>query len=70
MLIQMVFVTEEEIKRRVYESKGPGDIYYIDGNDKLKKWWICIHGGIDGFNRKLLWLKAATTNNKSRTTYN
>ena len=51
------------IKRRVYDSKGPGDIYHIDGNDKLKKWGICIHGGIDGFSRKLLWLKAATTNN-------
>ena len=42
------------IKRRVYELKGPGDLYYIDGNDKLKKWWICIHGGIDGFSRTLL----------------
>jgi len=51
------------IKRRVYDSKGPGDIYHIDGNDKLKKWGICIHGGIDGFSRKLLWLKASTTNN-------
>ena len=51
------------IKRRVYDSKGPGEIYHIDGNDKLKKWGICIHGEIDGFSRKLLWLKAATTNN-------
>jgi len=39
------------------------ETYHIDGNDKLKKWGICIHGGIDGFSRKLLWLKASTTNN-------
>ena len=29
----------------------------------LKKWGFCIHGCVDGFSRKLLWLKVATTNN-------
>ena len=51
------------IKRRVYETLGPNDVYHIDGNDKLKKWGLCIHGCVDGFSRKLLWLKVATTNN-------
>lgn len=51
------------IKRRIYQTLGPNDICHIDGNDKLKKWGFCIHGAIDGFSRKLLWLKVSTTNN-------
>ena len=50
------------IRRRIYETLGPNDICHIDGNDKLKKWGFCIHGAVDGFSRKLLWLKVSTTN--------
>ena len=49
------------IHRRVYESLGPGHIYYLDGNDKLKR--RGIHGCVDGFSRKILWLVASSTNN-------
>lgn len=31
--------------------------------DKLKPCGICIHGVIDGFSRKVLWLEAGVTNN-------
>ena len=51
------------IRRRIYESKGPMDILHIDGNDKLKRLGFAIHGCIDGFSRKLLWLEVSTTNN-------
>uniref|UniRef100_A0A7M5X0C0 Integrase core domain-containing protein n=1 Tax=Clytia hemisphaerica TaxID=252671 RepID=A0A7M5X0C0_9CNID len=51
------------IRRRIYETMGPNDVCHIDGNDKLKKWGFCIHGAVDGFSRKLLWLKVSTTNN-------
>ena len=51
------------ITRRSYYTDGPGDVYHIDGNDKLKKWGFAIHGGIDGFSRKIIWLVVATTNN-------
>lgn len=51
------------IKRRVYETQGPNDVYHIDGNDKLKKWGFCIHGCIDGFSRRIMWLSVAATNN-------
>ena len=44
------------IDQRNYYSDGPGDVYDIDGNDKSKKWGFAIHGGIDGFSRKILWL--------------
>ena len=35
----------------------------MDGNDKLKRWGLCIHGCVDGFSRKILWLVASSTNN-------
>ena len=37
------------IRRRIYGSNGPGHIYHLDGNDKLKPWGFCIHGCVDGF---------------------
>ena len=48
------------IHRRVYESLGPGHIYHLDGNDKLKRWGLCIHGSVGGFSCKLLWLVASS----------
>ena len=44
------------INRGNYYTDGPGDVYHIDGNDKSKKWGFAIHGGIDGFSRKILWV--------------
>ena len=35
----------------------------IGGFDKLKKFGFAIQGCVDGFSRKLLWLKTSTTNN-------
>ena len=51
------------IRRRVYETKGPFHVFHIDGHDKLKKRGFALHGGIDGFSRKVLWLNVSTTNN-------
>ena len=51
------------IKLRLYWAKGPADIYHIDGNDKLKRWSIFMHGCVDGFSRKILWLHVASSNN-------
>ena len=48
------------IQRRFYYTDGPGHVYHIDGNDKLKKWGFAIHG----FSRKILWLVDSTTNNE------
>ena len=50
------------IKRRIYEAAGPMDVMHIDGNDKLKRFGFSVHGAIDGFSRKLLWLVVSTTN--------
>lgn len=51
------------IRRRVYLSDGPGHLFHIDGNDKLKRFGFALHGAVDGFSRKILWLEVSTTNN-------
>lgn len=48
------------IRRRQYCSKGPNFIWHIDCYDKLKPFGICISGCIDGFSRRIMWLKAGT----------
>ena len=50
------------LKRKIYETNGPNDVYHIDGNDKLKQWGFYIHSGVDGFSRKVLWMKVSSTN--------
>lgn len=53
----------KRLKRRNYKTPGPNFILHLDGHDKLKRYGFAIHGGIDGFSRKLLWLEVGTTNN-------
>ena len=36
------------IQRRVYEVEAPNSIWHIDGNHKLIRWKLVIHGAIDG----------------------
>ena len=54
------------LKRRVYYNRGPNFLLHMDGYDKLKPYGIAIHGCIDGFSRKLLWLKAGHSNNNPK----
>ena len=49
--------------RRNYQSLGPNDCWHIDGYDKLKPYGLPIHGCIDGFSRKVMWLKVVKSNN-------
>ena len=51
------------LHRRKYENPGPNHCWHVDGYDKLKPYGFAIHGAIDGFSRRVLWLKVATTNN-------
>ena len=50
------------LKRRKYKVNEPNDVWHIDGNDKLEPFGFCIHGAIDGFSRKLIWLAVSSTN--------
>ena len=36
--------------------------WQIDGYDKLKPFRFCIHGCVDGFSRKIIWLFVGSTN--------
>ena len=52
--------------RRVYYCKGPNQTWHVDGWDKLKPFGICVHGAIDGFSRKILWIVACCSNKDPR----
>ena len=53
---------KKRLRRRAYSTKGPNYIWHIDGHDKLKPFGFSIHGCIDGFSRRLIWLEVSTTN--------
>lgn len=49
--------------RRQYSCPGPNHVWHIDGYDKLKPFGFAIHGAIDGFSRKIMWLEVGASNN-------
>lgn len=49
--------------RRQYTSPGPNFVWHVDGYDKLKPFGFAIHGAIDGFSRRILWLEVGPSNN-------
>ena len=58
--------SKRKLKRRKYHCKGPNYIWHIDGYDKLKPFGFCIHGAIDGYSRRILWLEVGSSNNNPR----
>ena len=50
------------IQRRAYSVDGPNSLWHIDGNHKLIRWKVVIHGGIDGHSRTIVFLHCATNN--------
>ena len=58
--------SSKRLRRREYRGKGPNYIWHIDGYDKLKPFGFCIHGAIDGYSRRILWLEVGRTNNNSK----
>ncbi|XP_077864797.1 uncharacterized protein LOC144350485 [Saccoglossus kowalevskii] len=55
--------TKHRLLRRKYVVPGPNFIWHIDGYDKLKPFGFAVHGAIDGYSRKLLWLEVSSSNN-------
>ena len=33
---------------------------------QVKTVWVCVHGAIDGYSRKILWLEVGNSNNNPR----
>ena len=50
------------LRRRQYVSVGSNFCWHADGYDKLKPYGLLIHGCVDGYSRKILWLKVSRTN--------
>jgi len=58
--------SSRRLRRRLYFSPGPNHVWHIDGYDKLKPYGFAIHGAIDGYSRKILWLRVGKSNNDPR----
>lgn len=54
--------TRNILRRREYRVQGPNSLWHIDGNHKLVRWRIVIHGGIDGYSRIPVFLCASNNN--------
>lgn len=54
------------LHRRVYNVKGPNQLWHVDTNHKLVRWNFIVVGGIDGFSRLPVML-VCTNNNKAET---
>ena len=50
------------LKRRRYSTPGPNFLWHVDGWDKLAPFGIFIHGAVDGFSRRILWLEVNSAN--------
>ncbi|XP_039866533.1 uncharacterized protein LOC120720812 [Simochromis diagramma] len=53
------------VVRRTYSVPGPLSLLHIDTNHKLIRYGLVMFGGVDGFSRKILYLKAANNNKAS-----
>ena len=50
------------LQRRVYSVPAPNCLWHIDGLHCLIRWRIVIHGGIDGYSRRIVYLQASDNN--------
>ena len=49
------------LRRRQYNSAGPNRMWHLDSYDKIKRYGICINGCVNGFSRRIIWMKAGCT---------
>ena len=58
--------SSRRLATRTYISFGSNHLWHIAGYGKVKPYGFAIHGAIDGFNRKILWLRVASFNNNPK----
>lgn len=58
-------LTINTVNPRKYSVSSPLSLWHVDGNHKLIRWRIVIHGGIDGYSRMIVYLKASSNNRAS-----
>uniref|UniRef100_A0A3B1K996 Integrase core domain-containing protein n=1 Tax=Astyanax mexicanus TaxID=7994 RepID=A0A3B1K996_ASTMX len=56
----------QTLHRRRYHVAGPNSLWHLDGKHKLIRWRIVIHGGIDGYSRLIVCLRASNNNRMSK----
>ncbi|XP_013417009.1 uncharacterized protein LOC106178403 [Lingula anatina] len=52
----------QTIRRRKYSVQSPLSMWHIDGNHKLIRWRLVVHGGVDGYSRLIVYLQASPNN--------
>ena len=50
------------VSRRVYYVPWPNSVWHMDGHHSLIRWGMVVHGCIDGFSRKIMFLKCSSNN--------
>jgi len=55
---------KHRLRRRKYRNPGPNKVWHIDGHDKLKPYGFSVHGCIDGFSRRIIWLDVSSSNKR------
>ena len=58
-------VVPHRLYRRVYSVPGPNYLWHIDGNHKMIRYRLVVHGGVDGFSRLITYLKCSNNNRAS-----
>ena len=53
-------------KRWRYVTPGPNLLWHVDGWDKLAPFGFFVHGAVDCFSRRILWLEVNSTNKNPR----
>ena len=54
------------LHRRTYVSPGANFCWHINGYDRLKPFGFSMHGCVDGFSRRILWLEVQRSNKNPR----
>ena len=50
------------VSRRTYHVPWPNSLWHLDGHHSLIRWKIVIHGCIDGFSRRIIFLRSNSNN--------
>ena len=50
------------VARRRYNVPWPNSLWHLDGHHSLIRWNLVVHGCIDGFSRRIIFLQCSSNN--------
>ena len=50
------------VSRRVHRIPWPNSLWHLDGHHSLIRWKLVVHGCIDGFSRRIMFLRCSSNN--------